>query len=133
MLVAPLTNDALTARADALLRSRTPSLLISDFAAAEFASALGRRMRVGEQLTAAEARTTFATFDAWVARAAQRVEAAPADMLTAEAFLRRPDLTLRTPDALNIAIARRMDATLASFDDRMADCARALGLGVIGA
>ena len=131
VLVALLTNDALTGRADALLRSQGPALLISDFAAAEFASALCRRVRTGE-LTAAEARTTFETFDAWVARAAQRVEAAPADMQAAEAFLRRLDLTLRTPDALNIAIARRLGATLASFDDRMAACARALGLEGIG-
>ena len=132
VMVALLSDDALTARADALLRLQDPVLLVSDFAAAEFASALGRRVRTGG-LTAAEGRTIFAVFDAWVARTAQRVEAVPADMLVAEGFLRRLDLTLRTPDALNIAIARRLDATLASFDDKMAVCARALGVEVIGA
>lgn len=130
VLVALLTNDALTTRADALLRSHTAVLLVSDVAA-EFASALGRQVRTGE-LTAAEARIAFATFDSWVARTAQRVETASADMLVAETFLRRLDLTLLAPDALNIAIAQRLNTTLASFDGKMAACARALGLAVIG-
>jgi predicted nucleic acid-binding protein len=45
----------------------------------------------------------------------------------AEAFLRRLDLNLRTPDALNIAIAQRVGALLVSFDEKMAASARALG------
>jgi predicted nucleic acid-binding protein len=42
----------------------------------------------------------------------------------------RLDLTLRTPDAIHIAIARRLDATLVTFDQRMATNARALGMAV---
>jgi hypothetical protein len=49
------------------------------------------------------------------------------------AALRRLDLTLRTPDALNIAIAQRVGATLATFDAKMADAARALGTEVAAA
>ncbi|MBV9750091.1 MAG: type II toxin-antitoxin system VapC family toxin [Acetobacteraceae bacterium] len=129
LLVALLTNDALTARADALLRSRTPTLVVSDFAAAEFASALARRVRTRE-ITADEARLAFANFDTWAARATRRVETAAADVKAAEAFLRRLDLTLRTPDALNIAIAQRVGATLGTFDEKMAGSARALGASV---
>jgi predicted nucleic acid-binding protein len=44
--------------------------------------------------------------------------------------LRRLDLTLRTPDALNIAIAQRAGAAMATFDARMAEAAQALGLDV---
>ncbi len=47
VLVALLTNDPLTRRADALMRTRTPVLVVSDFAAAEFASAIARRVRMG--------------------------------------------------------------------------------------
>jgi hypothetical protein len=35
---------------------------------------------------------------------------------------------LRTPDAINIAIAQRLDAALATFDAKMAFSARALGI-----
>ncbi len=129
LLVALLTNDALTARADALLRSCMPTLVVSDFAAAEFASALARRVRTRE-ITADEARLAFANFDIWAARATWRVETAAADVKAAEAFLRRLDLTLRTPDALNIAITQRVGATLGTFDEKMAGSARALGASV---
>jgi predicted nucleic acid-binding protein len=130
ILVALFTNDALTARADAFLRTHQPILLVSDFAAAELASAVSRRVRMAE-LTAGEAQIVFSNFDAWIARAAQLVETCAADVKAAEAFLRRLDLTLRTPDALNIAIAQRAAATLATFDEKMAASARALGTPVI--
>lgn len=129
VLVGLLAPDALSARADALLRARPPALLVSDFAAAEFASALGRRVRMGE-LAAEKARAAFENFDAWTLQATRRVETTTADVRAAEAFLRRLDLTLRTPDALNIAIAQRMGAALATFDEKMAVAARELGVGV---
>jgi uncharacterized protein len=127
VLVALFIQDALTPRADAFLRERTPLLTVSDFAAAECASAIARRVRTG-RLTADEAREVFISLDAWVARATQRVETIPADVRAAEGYLRRLDLTLRTPDALNIAIAQRIGATLATFDKRMGASARALGM-----
>lgn len=107
-------------------------MLVSDFAGAELASAIARRVRMGE-LSADEARIAFANFDAWSARAAVRAETAPADVAAAAAFLRRMDLTLRTPDALNIAIAQRMNATLATFDAKMASSASALGMELAAA
>ena len=42
MLVALLTNDPLTHRADAFMRAKVPALIVSDFAAAEFASAIAK-------------------------------------------------------------------------------------------
>lgn len=126
VLVALFINDALTAQADAFLRARAPLLVISDFAAAECASAIGRRVRIGK-LTVNEARAAFVSLDAWSARATRRVEATPGDVRSAEGYLRRLDLTLRTGDALNIAIAQRVGTALATFDKRMAAGARALG------
>jgi predicted nucleic acid-binding protein len=123
------TNDALTARADAYLRAHTPIVLLSDFAAAEFASAISRRVRMAE-LTAIEAQAVFTNFDTWTARATQRIETVAADVKAAAVFLRRLDLTLRTPDALNIAIAERAAAILVTFDEKMATCARAFGMTV---
>lgn len=77
-----------------------------------------------------QARITFSRFDTWLARAADRVEIIPADVALATAFLRRLDLTLRTPDAIHIAITQRINATLVTFDQRMTAGARALGTAV---
>ena len=126
VLVALLTIDPLTARADAFIRARTPVLIVSDFAAAEFASAIARRVRVGG-ITSDEARVAFSTFDAWAARATRREQTKAADVSAAEAYLRRLDLNLRAADAINIAIAQRLGAGLVTFDEKMAVSARALG------
>jgi predicted nucleic acid-binding protein len=48
-------------------------------------------------------------------------------------FLRRLDLTLRTPDALNIAIAQRAASVLMTFDEKMAANAHALGTPLVAA
>jgi predicted nucleic acid-binding protein len=54
----------------------------------------------------------------------------PWTLTAAAALLRRLDLTLRTADTINIAIAQRMGATLATFDQKMAAGAALLGLSV---
>ncbi len=130
VLVALLTTDALSTRADALLRALRPITLVSDFATAEFASALARRVRTGELATSL-AHAAFANLDIWCARSAQTVETDATDVRAATFLLRRLDLPLRTADAINIAIAQRAGARLATFDAKMATAARALGVDVI--
>ena len=129
VLVALFTNDALTSRAEDLLRKGLPTLAVSDFAAAEFASAVARRVRTAE-LLADEAWQAFSTFDVWTARTVVRIETVHADVRAAEAFLRRLDVGVRTPDALNIAIVQRTGCNLITFDRKMAAAAQALGLAV---
>ena len=65
-----------------------------------------------------------------MAREAQRVESSAGDVAAADTYLRRLDLTLLTPDALHIAIAGRIGATLVTFDRAMAASARVLGMAV---
>jgi predicted nucleic acid-binding protein len=130
VLVALVMVDALTARADAFFRASTPVLIVSDFAAAEFASAVARRVRTGD-ITSDDARRGFSAFDMWTATL--RKEMVTADVRAAGAFLGRLDLSLRTTDALNIAIAQRIRAALVTFDQRMAAGARALGVQVVAA
>jgi predicted nucleic acid-binding protein len=129
VLVALLTVEPFSGRADASVLTHPDPLLVSDFAEAEFASAIARRVRTRES-TLSDAQRDLSDFDIWVGRSAHRVEMSPADVATATTFLRRLDLTLRTPDALHIAIAQRVGATLVTFDTRMADSARALGVAV---
>ena len=128
-LVALLTVDALTARADAHFRTLAPILVVSDYATAEFASALGRRVRTGE-IGRDHARAAFAALDQRLDDAAERVDLGASDVAAAASFLRRLDLTLRTPDALNIALCHRVSATLITFDDKMASVSRTLGVPV---
>jgi predicted nucleic acid-binding protein len=132
VLVALFVRDALTVRSEAFLRAHAPLLIVSDFAAAEFASAIARRVRMGE-IVIDDAHIAFSNFDIWTERATQREEIRTADIKAAEAFLRRLDLNLRTADAVNIAIARRLDAALVTFDEKMAASARVLGTPVVAA
>jgi predicted nucleic acid-binding protein len=129
VLVALFTNDPFTRRADDFLRREMPTLAVSDFARAEFASAVSRRVRTGE-LTVDEAREAFSVLDVWTARAVRRITTSSADVAAATAYLRRLDLTLRTADALNIAIAERTGCTLLTFDRKMAESAQAIGLSI---
>ncbi len=129
VLIALFTEEEFTARAKSFLRDAKPILLVSDFACAEFASGIARLVRM-ETFTVSEAQAIFAAFDTWAARTAQRVETLTADVKAAEAFVRRLDLSLRVPDALHIAMAQRAVATLVTFDRKMAECARVLGVPV---
>ena len=67
VVVALVTKDIFTARAEAYIRANVPILIISDFAAAEFASVIARRVRIGE-ITETLARVVFAQLDAWMIR-----------------------------------------------------------------
>jgi predicted nucleic acid-binding protein len=129
VIVALLTDDPLHTRADRFFRDDRPILMISDFASAEFAAVIARRVRVGA-IAADQARIGFSLLDAWSARSATRVEISAADGAVAEAFLRRLDLPLQAPDAIHIAIAERIGATLVTFDRQMEAGARALGMAV---
>jgi uncharacterized protein len=129
ILVALLTVEPLSERADDFIQSNVERLIVSDFAAAEFASAIARRVRTGET-TVEDARNDLADFDVWTARLTERTELSAGDVAAATAYMRRLDLTLLTPDALHIAIARRLGATLVTFDRGMAAAARALGMAV---
>lgn len=130
VLVSLFVTDAHNARGDVVLKKMKPTPVVSDFAAAEYSSAIAHRVRTGD-LTIEEADEAFANFDARVARTAQWVETEPTDVTGCAGFLRRIDLKLRTPDALNIAIAQRIGAQLLTFDKRMASAATALGVDVV--
>jgi uncharacterized protein len=104
-------------------------LLISDFAAAEVASALSRLIRMA-MLTDADASARLADFDAWRAVMSMPVDIGPSDARLASIYVRRFDLGLRAPDALHLAITRRLAATLITLDRRLATAAREMGIAV---
>jgi predicted nucleic acid-binding protein len=129
VIVPLIAEDAHSSRAEKLLSKHEPTILVSDFAAAEMASVIARRVRTDE-ITREQGESVFVTFDAWATRAATRVETVPTDITAAIAYLRRLDLALRAPDAIHIALAQRLNAMLFTFDAKMALAARKLGVGV---
>src|SRR4051812_43248732 len=106
VIIALLVEDAFNDRADKFLIEANPTPVISSFGAAEFASVMALRVRslMAPLDLAAQA---LSRFDAWRAQLQPPIEIEPADVATAEAFLRRLDLPLRTPDGLHLAMARR--------------------------
>jgi len=104
-------------------------MVVSDFAAAEFSSVIARLTRMNA-IGPEQAREVFGGFDEWRARFTGNAEAGASDLGAATAIIRRLDLNIRAPDAINLAIARRLGASIATFDRGMAQNARALGIAV---
>jgi hypothetical protein len=128
-LVMPtLVKEDASGAVEAYLKTR-PERLISDFTAAEVASGLSRLVRTS-LLTAEDGAARLADFEAWRAATSSPIEIHAADVRLAYAYVRRFELMLRAPDALHLAIARRIDATLATLDRRLANAAEELGLAV---
>jgi predicted nucleic acid-binding protein len=130
-LIGLLTADPLTAQANALLRQSTEAMVISDLAAAEFSGVVGRKVRTGV-IARQYAFDVLTALDQLIQRI-HRVELEAGDIPRADLFLRRLDLSLQAADAIHIAIAQRLGATLVTFDRRMAQAARTLGVAVAGA
>ena len=129
VLLPRLVEEPDSAAIDAYLARSREDLLISDFAAAEVASALSRLVRM-RQLRPADASASLDDFEIWRAATGSPVEVHAADVRLAYAYVRRFDLMLRAPDALHLALARRLDATLVTLDRRLERAAQQLGIAV---
>jgi predicted nucleic acid-binding protein len=130
VIVALFMHDTFSERADEFGRSNAVVPVVSDFGAAEFSSAVARRVRTGD-ISIDRARVILSRFDSWHVEIAGGIEIGPGDISSAATFLRRLDLNLRTPDAIHLAVTQRLGVPLATFDDRMAAAARTLGLSTV--
>jgi predicted nucleic acid-binding protein len=124
-----LVKDPTSAVVDSFMSTAQEKPWVSDFAAAEVASALSRLVRTG-RLQAADGTACLFDFDVWRASMTLSEEIHAVDVRLADTYVRRFDLGLRTPDALHLAIARRLDATLVTLDRRLATAGRELGIAV---
>jgi predicted nucleic acid-binding protein len=129
ILLLTLIEEPASAAVDAYMLIGGQELLVSDFAAAEVAAALSRLVRMG-LLDSADAAARLGDFDVWRAAMSSPVDVHASDVRLAYAYVRRFDLMLRAPDALHVAIARRLDVTLVTLDRRLANAAQALGITV---
>jgi uncharacterized protein len=122
-----LVKEPASGVVDAFMSNFQQELWVSDFAAAEVASALSRLVHTGS-LQAIDATACLSDFDAWRAAMTFAVDLQASDARLAYIYVRRFDLGLRAPDALHLAVARRLDVALVTLDPRMAAAARELGI-----
>ena len=130
VVVALLLQDMHSSRADAWLIRTKPTLLVSDFCSVEFAAVVSRRVRMNG-LTAENASLTLRRFDDWLTRPVQVIRCAPEQMAAAGQIVRDFTTKLSATDAIHLAITRHLGATLATFDDRLAEAARRHAVPVI--
>jgi len=129
VLLPTLIAEPTTVAVYAFLGDYNLELRVSDFAAAEVASAMSRLVRKA-LLTEADASARLADFDAWRAAMTTPVDIQASDARLAYIYVRRFDLALRAPDALHLAVAQRLDLAVVTLDRRLAAAARELGVAV---
>jgi uncharacterized protein len=104
-------------------------LIVSEFAAAEASSGISKLVRM-KRLSADEASAALDEFDAWRFSVTETINIGEADFRAAHLLVRRFETKLRAPDALHLAVARRLDATLVTRDQILRDAAMLVGVGV---
>ncbi|HEX3972594.1 MAG TPA: type II toxin-antitoxin system VapC family toxin [Stellaceae bacterium] len=129
VLVPTFIDEPISETIDKFLLGNRQECLVSDFAAAEVSAAVSRLVRMNI-LNPTDASAQLADFDTWRAADTRSVDLHAADARLAHAYVRRFGLMLRAPDALHLAIARRLDAMLVTLDRRLANAAAALGIAV---
>ncbi len=130
VLMPTLVAELSSTYVDEFLRANHDIVAVSDFAAAEIASALSRLVRT-DRLTATAAAARLADFDAWRAGETEIAEMDTHDCRLANTYVRRFDLKLRAPDALHAAICRRLQFQLVILDRRLAAPAKELGIDLV--
>ena len=129
LLVSVFLIDVHSKRAQGFVAGLSAAPTISSWTIAEFSSAVAARLRA-KSVTDREAAEALALFDRWV-NGVSSVAVVTDDDIRASAFMvRRPNIALKTPDALHIAICRRLGRQLATIDAQMALAATALGVAV---
>ena len=121
IVVALMARQSASALVDPLVNEGDHGLVFSDFAIAETSAALARLGRVDRWSDAIH-------HSVWVDLMAKIVVTLPEDITLATDFVRQPDVTLRAPDAIHIAAAHRLGATLLTLDKGMARAAAGLSV-----
>jgi uncharacterized protein len=112
------------------IRDAEPPFVVSDFAIAEFSSALSRNVRMG-LLTETGAQKLISAFDIWRTEECTFVEIQPVDIREATKLVQQPSPKLLTPDAIHLATSKRLGLILVSLDTDLLAHARELQIPVL--
>lgn len=83
------------------------------------------------RLSEAGARCLIDAFNEWRGEECMMVEIQPVDIRDATKLVQKPQPKLLTPDAIHLAVSRRLGLTLVSFDNDLVAHARDLQIPVI--
>jgi predicted nucleic acid-binding protein len=130
VLVPMWIEDTRSETVERWLETLADAPVVSDWALAEFTSALGIRRRIGAIDQAACERAEHA-LDQWVESGVERLVLVAADLVTARHLMRVDAVVVTAPDALHLALARRSGTALATLDEPLRRAAEALGIAVL--
>jgi predicted nucleic acid-binding protein len=130
LVIALITVEERSVRARNWLIAHGRPLITSEWTRTEVASALSIKQRRGELDEAGRAQAERA-FERMAARGLEVVPVTTRDFRRAADHVRVPERKLRGADALHIAVASRLDATLHSLDDGQVEGALQLGVDAV--
>lgn len=116
---------------DAAVLVKNASLpVISDLAVAELNVAIWRKRKLG-LLSNEVVAAVFSLFDEHLQDAFLNIPIEPHHIAATRALASRSSVRLRTLDALHLVIASELEATIATFDNRLHEAASVLGHPVL--
>lgn len=128
LIVAAATIERESDRVDQWLdQRREEKFATSTWTITEFSAALSIKLRVGG-LTLVKRDEALTYFDLHFIAAFYQADVIAEDFTVAARLADRFALGVRGGDALHLAIAARLDATLCTLDKRQAEAGRALGI-----